>query len=267
MAKPKKCKTTLILQGARIRSGTLCLLHYYLMLSQVFSMQRTPPAIWFLVLTICAIQSCYAGGIQIGRTRIIYDSDKREVALPIINTEKESPWLVQSWTDTGDGKTRGPFIVTPPLFRLDAQKEQSLRISWSGVAVPQDRESLFYMNVRTIPASEKGEEDKNTLKLIFKTRLKLFYRPKGLEGTLFESCKGLSFHRQGNTLQVNNQGLYHTVFDTLSLGKMVLKKADMVLPKSSAEIEIPSGASGQQVSWRCITDYGNASEKFDAMLK
>lgn len=229
-------------------------------------MKRTLHTLWYLFLTICAVQSCYADGIQIGRTRIIYEANKREVALPMTNTEKESPWLVQSWTDTGDGKTRGPFIVTPPLFRLDAQKEQSLRISWSGLAIPQSQESLFYVNVRTIPASDKSDEDKNVLKLIFKTRLKLFYRPEGLDGTPDDACKGLSFHRQANRLQVHNPSQFHTIFETLSLGNTALKTADMVKPKSSAEISIPAGASGQKVNWRCITDYGNATEKFEAIL-
>ncbi|MEG2434427.1 MAG: fimbria/pilus periplasmic chaperone, partial [Acinetobacter sp.] len=121
----------------------------------------------------------HAAGIQIGRTRVIYDASKKEVALSLKNTETELPWLIQSWIDTGDGKTRGPFIVTPPLFRLDPQKEQNLRITWSGQALPTDRESLFYMNVRTIPAMEKSDDQKNVLRLIYKTRLKLFWRPSG----------------------------------------------------------------------------------------
>ena len=60
---------------------------------------------------------CPASGIQVGRTRIIYEAGKKEVSLPLTNTDSELPWLIQSWTDIGDEKTRGPFIVTPPLFR------------------------------------------------------------------------------------------------------------------------------------------------------
>lgn len=113
-----------------------------------------------IVLKVCSVIFAFntfshAAGIQIGRTRVIYDANKKEVALSLTNTEKELPWLIQSWIDTGDGKTRGPFIVTPPLFRLEPQKEQNLRITWSGQALPTDRESLFYMNVRTIPAMKK----------------------------------------------------------------------------------------------------------------
>lgn len=217
-----------------------------------------------IILSASFMPQGHASGIQIGRTRIIYDANKREVALSLANTEKSSPWLVQSWTDTGDGKTRGPFIVTPPLFRLDAQKEQSLRISWTGAAVAEDRESLFYLNVRTIPATPKDDEEKNILKLIFKTRLKLFFRPKNLDGTPAEACKNLQFQRHGSAISITNNASFYVVFDSLLLGSTPVPKADMVAPKSTVQIEIPSTAAARNVNWHCITDYGNASEKFEA---
>lgn len=207
-----------------------------------------------------------AAGIQIGRTRLVYDASKKEISLPLLNNDKELPWLIQAWTDNGDGKTRGPFIVTPPLFRLDPQREQSLRISWNGTALPDDRESLFYMNVRTIPATAKEDESKNVLRLIYKTRLKLFWRPKSLSGTPMEACKNLRFQREGNRLIVKNEGAYHSVFDSLRLGNIELKEAELVAPKSQAAITLPANASGSNVSWRCITDYGNASDKYTSTL-
>nr|WP_159466376.1 molecular chaperone [Scandinavium goeteborgense] len=224
----------------------------------------------FLSAALCFllsfISSSHAAGIQVGRTRIIYDAKKKEVALPLINQEKELPWLIQPWTDTGDGKTRGPFIVTPPLFRLDPQKEQNLRIAWSGASLPEDRESLFWLNVRTIPAVAKDAESKNVLRLIYKTRLKLFWRPKGLKGLAGENCKNLRFTRQGTMLQVVNKGEYYSVFDNVHVGSIAVKEADIVAPKSTISLPLPSSASGQNVNWRCITDYGNATEKYSVEI-
>lgn len=223
-----------------------------------------------LPLIFCTASFClstsYASGIQVGRTRIIYEANKKEVALPLINKEKELPWLVQSWIDTGDEKQRGPFIITPPLFRIDPQKEQSLRISWSGAAIANDRESLFYLNVRTIPAIEKTDDKQNVLRLIYKTRLKLFWRPQGLRGTPGETCKNLEFSQQGDSLVVTNHGDYYSIFDSVRIGNVTLRNADLVAPKSSATIAMPKSTVGQSISWRCITDYGNASEPFTALL-
>lgn len=223
--------------------------------------------LFILYLAVTFTAPALAGGVQIGRTRVIYDINKKEVELALINRDRELPWLVQSWVDTGDGKTRGPFIITPPLFRLDAQKEQSLRITWTGVPLADDRESLFYLNVRTIPANEKGAEDKNVLRLIFKTRLKLFFRPAALAGTPAETCKNLSFSRSGNTLMVTNRGPYYSVFDSLQLGATRLDNIELVAPKSQAQFALPTNTSGNSVSWRCVTDYGNASAAFSAALQ
>ncbi|MGX5100439.1 fimbrial biogenesis chaperone [Enterobacter cloacae] len=219
-----------------------------------------------LCLPVIASTFCHATGVQIGRTRIIYDAAKKEIALPLQNSEKELPWLIQSWTDTGDGKTRGPFIVTPPLFRLDPQKEQSLRITWSGSPLPDDKETLFYLNVRTVPATPADDAGKNVLRLIYKTRLKLFWRPVGLSGSPSESCKNLRFVRHGQQLTVINDGAFYSIFDSLSLGAIKVEKADMVGPKSSVTIPISDNTQGTNVSWRCITDYGNASQKYTSNL-
>ncbi|MRS89304.1 fimbria/pilus periplasmic chaperone [Enterobacteriaceae bacterium RIT714] len=219
-----------------------------------------------LLMPVIFTSFSHAAGIQVGRTRIIYDAGKKEISLPLINKETALPWLIQSWTDTGDGKTRGPFIVTPPLFRLEPQKEQSLRIAWNGTALPENKESLFYMNVRTIPATANEDDDKNVLRLIYKTRIKLFWRPKDLKGTPEETCKNLRFSLNGKQLTVTNDGPFHITFDSLLLGTTKLDKADMVSPLSSVQVPVTRTDLGSNVSWRCITDYGNASEKYTAPL-
>jgi P pilus assembly chaperone PapD len=56
---------------------------------------------------------------------------------------------------------------------------------------------------------------KNVLRLIYKTRLKLFWRPVGPNGTPGESCKNLRFVRQGQQLTVINDRAFYTVFDSL----------------------------------------------------
>jgi hypothetical protein len=64
------------------------------------------------------------------------------------------------------------------------------------------------MNVRTVPATATDEADKNVLRLIYKTRLKLFWRPVGLNGTPSETCKNLRFARHGQQLTVINEGRF-----------------------------------------------------------
>ena len=224
-------------------------------------------SLFIICITTCVCTALsHAAGIQVGRTRVIYDASKKETALALTNTEKELPWLIQSWTDTGDGKTRGPFIVTPPLFRLDPQKEQSLRITWSGQALPTNRESLFYLNVRTIPAIEKDNNQKNVLRLIYKTRLKLFWRPEGLKDTPLDACKNLLFSQHEGQVSITNNGDYYSVFDTLRVNGKSITNIDMVAPGTSNTFPFANAVTGSKVVWRCITDYGNATAEFTASL-
>lgn len=224
------------------------------------------PLLIFFITTYAFTAFSHAAGIQVERTRIIYDASKKEAALTLTNTEKELPWLIQSWTDTGDGKTRGPFIVTPPLFRLDPQKEQNLRITWSGKALPTDRESLFYMNVRTIPAIATDDSTKNVLRLIYKTRLKLFWRPVGLKDAPVEACKHLQFSQRNGQISITNSGEYYSVFDTLRVNGKSVTAVEMVAPKASNTFPLANATVGSKVAWRCITDYGNATAEFTASL-
>jgi chaperone protein EcpD len=47
--------------------------------------------------------------------------------------------------------------------------------------VPQDRESVFWLNVLEIPPKPVGKA--NHIQLTVRSRLKLFYRPAGLAGS------------------------------------------------------------------------------------
>ncbi len=67
--------------------------------------------------------------------------------------------------------------------------------------------------------------------------------------------------RHGQLLTTINDSAYYSIFDSLSLGVWKIEKADMVEPKSHVDIRLPDNAQGINVSWRCITDYGSASEQ------
>lgn len=199
-------------------------------------------------------QSTWAGVI-VGGTRVIYDGAKREASISVRNPEKTVPYLMQSWVETPytPDSRKAPFIITPPLFRLDAGQENVLRIVRTGEALPEDRESLYWLNIKSIPASEKT--DKNTLQISVKTRIKLMYRPTGLPGNASEAYKALSFTRHGNLLQVTNPTPYHVAFYSVKVGNQDIKDAGTVGPKGTLNWPLPTGAAGF-VSWQAINDFG-----------
>lgn len=145
-------------------------------------------AVAAIALALAGMSSVHAG-ITINGTRVVYPADQREVSLSMINDGKETR-LIQAWIDSGDANERPetsktPSLITPPMARVDPGKGQTLRIMFTGADVPQDRETVFWMNILEIPPKPKAGTvgADNYMQLAVRSRMKLFYRPKGLPGS------------------------------------------------------------------------------------
>lgn len=212
------------------------------------------------LLLVSWVSQSIAGGIVLEKTRVIYDAGKKEAALPVANRSENLPYLLQSWVDNVQGTARGPFIITPPLFRLDAGSDSSLRIIKSSGNVANNKESLFFINVRAIPAKSQSADASNTLTLVFKTRIKLFYRPQNLVGKPYDAYKSLEYKYENNELDIYNPSAYYVVFAGLTLGKTDLtNKIDYIAPGEHKRLSV-SAAAGKTVQWAAINDYGGTTK-------
>lgn len=210
------------------------------------------------------------GGIVVGGTRLIYPDNKNEVQISLSNKDLHSRHLVQSWVNNTDD-SKAPFIVTPPLIKLDEGKETLLHVIYVGDpgALPQNKESLFWLNVKSVAGVPDELKDKNRLQLAVHTRIKLFWRPSGLNNHDASSAyEKLTFTRAGNTLHVNNPTPFYVSFNALKVGDRDVTPADksvaeaaamMAAPFASASFVIPAGASGP-VTWSAINDFGGVTK-------
>ncbi|MFK8995831.1 molecular chaperone [Enterobacter sp. 04-C-04-SI-ECC] len=86
-----------------------------------------------VLLSACLIFLPVQASITVGGTRLIYNGNDNEASLPVSNSRDAVPYLIQSWVELGENaKEKVPFIVTPPLFRLDGGHENTLRIIYTG---------------------------------------------------------------------------------------------------------------------------------------
>jgi chaperone protein EcpD len=214
-----------------------------------------------------------AAGVVVNGTRVVYPAARREVTISLQNAGA-TPSLVQAWLDAGDihskpGDSKVPFVLTPPLFRLDPTKVQSLRLVYTHDPLPQDRESLFWLNVLDIPPRAAADPDlPNQLDLAFKHRMKVFFRPTGLAGSAADAparltWKLLSKDGRLTGIQVSNPTAYHVSLTQLIAtvgGHPLTIKADMVEPFASRNFDLPdpptapSGAAS--VEYWFVNDYG-----------
>ncbi|OAT50773.1 fimbrial biogenesis chaperone [Providencia heimbachae] len=210
----------------------------------------------FLTSLFLLINTANAGVI-IGGTRIIYNEGNKDVSISVENPDK-IPYLIQSWIDNKEEKKQSDFTITPPLFRLNADKTNALRIFLTENKLPSDKESLFWLNIKTIPATERTE---NSLQIAFKTQIKLIYRPKALKDINFiEEQKKLTWSKSGNHITVQNPTPYFMNFQSITFNGKKVNDVSYAAPFSTTSFEINDTTDRGSVQWEIINDYGAASE-------
>src|SRR5699024_231548 len=122
---------------------------------------RTPYSISFmttvLLLLLFACHSTVANAaVALGATRVIYPANQKQVLLPVTNNVPASVYLIQSWMDNAADQLHTQFVITPPLLSMQGKKENTPPIvNAANDQLPADPESLFWVNVKAIPAMEK----------------------------------------------------------------------------------------------------------------
>lgn len=225
---------------------------------------------FFVALLMLGAFSSYAG-IQVDATRVIYKGADKSASLPIQNDASEA-YMVQTWLDTGDKSQvpkNLPVVVVPPILKMDAGKTAILRFIYSGAGLPQNKETLFWINVQEIPPSPKLD---NVLQIAVRTRIKLFYRPESLNTSLEKQVKKLRWQRTTAGLQVINDGPLHITFGVLKMknraGKWVNVEANMVEPGGRLSFKLPADVSaGNSISFSYINDFGGKTEVKDAPVQ
>jgi chaperone protein EcpD len=203
--------------------------------------------------------------IVLDGTRVIYQGNKNEVTVSMTN-KNPRPVLIQSWIDIGNEnatpeKISVPFVLTPPINRVDPNKGQTLRISYTGVpALPTDKESVYWLNVLEVPAKDKNSGDiKQKLNVVFRTRIKLFYRPDGLAGNSNDAPDELHWHLQGQNATVQNSSKYNiTIFGINYKYNGVSSETNgkMIAPGESQQFTLKNSGNIEGLSFSTINDYG-----------
>ena len=217
---------------------------------------------------LAALLPCAQAALTVSTTRVVLDGDKRSTSVVIANPSP-NPYAVQSWINTAadDTDTPVPLAASPGLFRLDPGKEQMLQVNRLPNDLPQDRESLFYLNVQEIPEVQADEE--NALTIALRTRLKLFYRPSQLKEPPASRLAELKWSlRQVDgkaQLVVDNPTPYHYTFGRLEVsGKdktEAIQAMQMAPPfgQQAYDLLTIKTLSDLQLAFTTINDYGVAT--------
>lgn len=185
------------------------------------------------------VSFCTDANIVINGTRVIYPSKNKDVIVQLVNNG-DDPALVQAWIDNGDINSTPetanvPFLLSPPVVKVDGKNGQQLRIQKIGEALPRDRESLFYLNVLDIPPTPGDLHGVNVLQLAIKSRIKLFYRPSELTNSTDIITNSIELQATDSGFKVYNKSPYFFTLASINQDgkKNLLVDSVMVAPFSN----------------------------------
>ncbi|WLH83049.1 fimbria/pilus periplasmic chaperone [Pseudomonas sp. FP2338] len=217
-----------------------------------------------LALLVLALSQSANAAVGLDRTRVIFDGGKDATSVNITNNNTQLPYLAQGWIEDEAGKKiTSPLIVLPPVQRLEPGKQSQVKVQALPAAksLPQDRETVYYFNLREIPPrSDKS----NTLQIALQTRIKLFYRPQAITPSQQDLSnpwqQKLTLTRQGDQYRVNNPTPYYvTLVDARSSkeGKTLEGFAPLMIPPKEGLTLGPSAkALGTAPYLAYVNDYG-----------
>ncbi|WP_437611683.1 fimbria/pilus periplasmic chaperone [Erwinia sp. V71] len=214
-------------------------------------------------LLLLSVLSDARAAIALDRTRVIYNAGEKAVTLSISNENRQLPYLAQAWLADEQGeKVTSPLIVLPPLQRVDPGEKSQIKIQQlAAVSVlPQDRETLFYFNLREIPPRS---DQANTLQIALQTSIKLFWRPQAIvvaDAAAAPWQLRLELLQSGTHYQVRNPTPYYVTLVDAQPGQGKPTVADfepvMIAPYSEAPLGVTVSALGSEPVLTYVNDYG-----------
>ncbi len=211
---------------------------------------------------LCSVGIQAHAAIALDRTRVVVEGGEKSVSLSISNENKELPYLAQGWLEDEQGhKISSPMTVLPPVQRIEPGARSQVRIQTLPAIniLPQDRETLFYFNLREIPPRTNKP---NTLQLALQTRIKLFFRPKALvpEQSATPWQEKITLTRTGDGYRVNNPTPYYvTLVEAASRPGGQPDKTFrplMIEPRGQAALGGSIAGPGSSPVLTYINDYG-----------
>ena len=218
--------------------------------------------------------------VVIEGTRIIYKEGERDATVKLTNTNEQKNALVQIWLDDGNPAATpeeavSPFIITPPLAKIPAGRNQAVRITFVGNKMKPDRENVFWFNMLEIPPKSN---EPNVLSFAVRTRVKLFYRPKDILKTPVTHGEKTEWQwkRNGKGVQVEvfNNSPYHLSFFEISLNtnqsNVPVSGGGMVSPFERFVFDVPDlkefPAEKITLKLKAVNDYGGETASEHQLL-
>lgn len=219
--------------------------------------------------------------VGLNKNRIIYEPSSKGSVIYVDNPN-DYPVLVQSAIrqdqDSND-TSPPPFLVTPPLFRLDSHQRSGLKVIMTEDKDKEaaSRERLYWLCTTGIPPEQGDEwikdreperEGKAMLNVNVRATqcIKLIVRPSSLKGTVTAAANSVVWTLDNGKLKGHNDSPYYINFNSIMIDGKPVDVAGVIPPMGTRLYPLAKGVTGTHVTWTVITDVGGESAPYEYTL-
>ena len=201
------------------------------------------------------LSTCWAnGGVQLDRSRILINEGKTTGSFAVQNHYK-LPLLASAVITNFDGTPTNAFAVSPNLFQVKPEgtfQSQVVQLD----KLPQDKESVFWLTVRTVLAADKNEETNNSVQFAIAQAIKIFYRPKSVKETCASAVTKVQWIKTESGIRAKNNSRVAISLVNISDGDDEMNIGDTLLPLQEKEWKVNSIKLGE-MKITYVDEYGN----------
>lgn len=203
------------------------------------------------LLTLFLSSNVSQAAVVLNASRVVMEGTT-EKAITFDNTS-DSPFIVQV---EADKKGEPDFIAMPPVFKIKEKGGQTVKIKLLSTALPQDKESLFYLNFTQIPGTKKEANSESQLSIIIKSRLKVIYRPKAVNVFSAKEESKVAYRIQSGKIVVSNDSPNVLSIRNISNEKHVLAENITLMPGKDFSVSLKDKSINGPLKAVMLNDYG-----------
>ncbi|HEJ9626736.1 TPA: molecular chaperone [Proteus mirabilis] len=203
--------------------------------------------------------------IEINKDKFIFIESANQEIIEI-NNKANNDYFIQSWVTHYDKENSNeiPFMVTPPLFKIEKDETFSLKIFKKDEIKERDRETLYRINIKRIPILLNSDNNKNMLHVSINSVHNLIYRPISIEKDAKDAYKKIEFLKnKNNEFIINNPTPYFIALSSVYFNRMLIVNESKTIPPfkkyNTKKIISESG----NVKWKIFNQHGVAIEVAD----
>lgn len=194
-------------------------------------------------------------GIQLGQTRVVIKPGEQSSYFNVISHD-DRPFIISSYVLDENEKRSRAFAVDPGVFQLPGREKVSVRVLQLE-ALPQDKESLFWLQVNSVVARPEDKNQKGgALNIALGQRIKLFYRPAKLEGDAQYAAESLIWQWKDGYLTAVNPTKFWVSMTDITINGKNYKINDMVRPAGAFKVKTSKPNNAPDDGFAFVNEYG-----------